>query len=106
MGRRDRHDDRDFAGATIIESHTNRIVASGITAIPDAVYFSNLLDADTWDMLNGQIRIGGGDGDPIVALKSWLDTGIVVFKRNSVYLIDANPISASPTSRSSGFTEP
>ena len=80
--------------ATIIEGHTNRIVASGITAIPDAVYFSDILDPNTWDMLNGQLRIGGGDGDPIVALKSWMDTGIVVFKRNSVYLIDANPISA------------
>ena len=82
------------AGATIIETHTNRLVASGISAIPDAVYFSNLLDGDSWDLLNGQIRIGGGDGDPIVAIKSWLDTGIVVFKRNSVFIVDANPISS------------
>jgi hypothetical protein len=27
-------------------------------------------------------------------LKSWLDTGIVVFKRNSVFIVDANPLSS------------
>ena len=80
--------------ATVIETHTNRIVASGVLAIPDAVYFSDILDPNSWDMVNGQTRIGGGDGDPIVALKSWLDTGIIVFKRNSVFIIDANPLSS------------
>ena len=80
--------------ATIIETHSNRIVASGVTAIPDAIYFSDILDPNTWDMTNGQTRIGGGDGDPIVAIKSWLDTGLVVFKRNSVFLVDANPLSS------------
>jgi hypothetical protein len=80
--------------ATIIETHTNRIIASGVSAIPDAIYFSDILGGDSWDMVNGQTRVGGGDGDPIVALKSWLDTGIVVFKRNSVFLMDANPLSS------------
>ncbi len=78
---------------TILEVHTNRLVLSGVAAIPDAVYFGDIL-ADTFDTVNGQVRLGGGDGDPVVALKSWLETGVLVFKRNSVYLINANPLSS------------
>lgn len=80
--------------ATILQVHTNRLVAAGIASIPDAVYFSDILDPDTWDTVNGQVRIGGGTGVPITALMTWLDTGLLVFTRSTVDLIDANPISS------------
>lgn len=82
----------DAPAATILEVHTNRLAASGVSAVPDAVYFSDILDGETWDLVNGSLRIGGGDGDPIIALKSWQETALLVFKRNSVWLIDANPL--------------
>lgn len=80
--------------ATILEVHANRLVASGVATVPDAVYFSDILDPSTWDMTNACLRIGSGGGEPVVGLKTWLDTGVLVFKRNSVWLIDANPLSS------------
>jgi hypothetical protein len=78
--------------ATILERHGTRLVASGVAAVPDAIYFSDFLDGESWDMARGEIRIGGGDGDPVVAVKSWQDTGLLVFKRNSTWLVEANPL--------------
>ena len=44
-----------------------------------------------WDLVNNQIRIGAGDGEPIVALKTWQETNLLVFKRRGVWSIDCNP---------------
>ena len=79
---------------SILEVHSNRLVAAGLTSMPDAVAFSDILDPGTWDITNSVLRLGSGGGDPVVALRTWLDTGLVVFKRNSVWLIDANPVSS------------
>jgi hypothetical protein len=84
----------DSPVATILESHTGRLVASGVAAIPDAIYFSDFLDGETWDMVNDVIRIGGGKGDPVIAVESWQDSIIVVFCRQSVHLIEANPLTS------------
>jgi hypothetical protein len=78
--------------ATILESHTGRLVASGVAAIPDIIYFSDFLDGETWDMVNDAIRIGGGKGDPIVGVESWQDSILVVLCRQSVHLIEADPL--------------
>lgn len=78
--------------ATILELHGNRLAASGVASIPDAVYFSDILDGETWDQTNNVLRVGAGDGDPVVAIKSWQETGLLVFKRNSVWLVDASPL--------------
>lgn len=77
--------------ATFLTTHGVRLVASAFTDIKDAIEFSDLLDGETWDNVNQLLRIGAGDGDPIVCHISWQETGILVFKRSSTWLIDANP---------------
>lgn len=77
--------------ARFLTIHGTRLVASAISDVPDAIEFSDLLDGETWDFANQRLRIGAGDGDPVVAHTSWQETGIVVFKRSSTWLIDANP---------------
>ena len=76
--------------ATIMECFTNRLIASGTQAVPDAIYFSDILDGSVWNVLN-ILRVGA-DGDPIVAIQSWQDSTLVVLKQQSTWLIDINPI--------------
>lgn len=77
--------------ATILTIHGTRLVAAGIQGVPDAVDFSDLLDGETWDNVNQRVRIGAGDGDAVTGLMSWQDTAVLVFKRSSTWLIDADP---------------
>jgi hypothetical protein len=72
-------------------THTNRLWAvSGDTAIqPDTLYFSDILDGESWDPL-GSIRVGG-DGDPIKGLYSWFGYKLLVFKERSIWAVDADP---------------
>lgn len=81
----------DSPAARILERHGTRLVAAGIAGIPDAVDFSYLLEGDTWDLVNNRIRIGLGDGDPVVGVKSWLDTELLVCKGGSTWLVTASP---------------
>ena len=78
--------------AGVIETHIGRLCLAGIEdqAIePDAVYFSDYLDGTVWERVN-QIVVGG-DGDPIVALQSWRENVLLVFKRNSVWAVVCAP---------------
>lgn len=77
--------------ARFLTVHGTRLVASAIASVPDAVDFSDLLDGETWDSTNQRLRIGAGDGDPVVAHVSWQESGLLVFKRQSTWLIDADP---------------
>jgi hypothetical protein len=72
-------------------SHTNRLFcASADTAnTPDTLFFSDILDGETWDPA-GSVRVGG-DGDPITGLFSWFGYKLVVFKERSTWLVDADP---------------
>ncbi len=69
----------------------NRLIASGIPTEPDAIYFSDFLDPTSWDKNYQQIRIGGGDSDPITGLVPWTDLSLIVFKKNSIYVVDCDP---------------
>ena len=76
---------------SLIASHTNRlfVVPSGE---PDAIYVSDLLDAEgssSWSVIQS-IRIGG-DGDPITAIYPWTGFRLLAFKRTATYVINADP---------------
>lgn len=81
----------DSPVARILERHGTRLVAAGVAGIPDAVDFSRILDGDTWDLVNNRIRVGQGDGDPVVGVKSWLDTDLLVCKQGSTWVVGAAP---------------
>lgn len=82
---------------SLVITHTNRLFMAGVAAIPDALYASDLLDGAVWDVTGGttvgpgMIRIGGGEGDPITGLSTWDDFQLAVFKRNSIYVVRADP---------------
>jgi len=71
---------------------TNRLIAAGVYAAPDTVFFSNFLTAASgqWPATS-QIRVGAGDGNPITGLAMWTKTLLAVFKRTKVYIVDINP---------------
>ena len=81
--------------ATILLWHTARMFAAGRATAPDTIYVSNLLDfsAGQWDWTKRSFRIGTGDGDPIVALGKMQGNIMAVLKRNSIWLVDTNPVS-------------
>lgn len=78
-------------GATSLIWHTNRLVAAGMSLQPDTVAFSDILDATTWDTATQQVNVGKGDGEPIYGIVSWTDFNILVIKRNSIWVINADP---------------
>ena len=80
---------------SILEVITNRIAAAGVAEVPDAVYFSDILDVTNWDLVNNQIRIGAGDGEPIIALKAWQETNLLIFKRRGFLVANCDPTQAS-----------
>jgi hypothetical protein len=81
--------------ATILESISNRLAAAGVAEIPDAVYFSDILDGEGWDLVNNQIRIGAGDGTAITALKTWQESNLLVFKEKGVWLVACDPTASN-----------
>lgn len=74
-----------------LTTHTNRLwaVSADISIQPDTLYFSDILDGESWDPL-GSIRIGG-DGDPIKGLYSWFGYQLIVFKERSIWSVNADP---------------
>ena len=74
-----------------LTTHTNRLwcVSADTTVPPDTLYFSDILDGESWDPL-GSIRVGG-DGDPIRGLYSWFGYRLLVFKERSIWTVDADP---------------
>ena len=69
----------------------NRLIASGIAAEPDAIYFSDFFDPTAWDQDFQKTRIGGGESDPITGIVPWTDMLMIIFKKNSIYGINMDP---------------
>jgi hypothetical protein len=86
-------------GATILCWHTARMFAAGKGSLSDTVWASKLLAYGTgdWDHVQFSFRVGGGEGDPILALASMQDYWLAVLKRNSVYLVNADPQATKAT---------
>ena len=79
--------------AKLLITHTNRLFCtSGDTSIPsDQIFVSDILDGESWDLIGNSIRVGGGDGDPIVAMQPWFDFSLLIFKERSIWMVNADP---------------
>ena len=53
----------------------------------DEIVFSDILDADTYDVLEGIHRVTGGIADYVQFVHPFTDDNAVVFNRNSIHLI-------------------
>jgi hypothetical protein len=73
---------------------TNRMMVAGVDGAPDTLYFSDILDAGAGYDASQQIRVGAGDGDPIVCLVPWTKTLLAVFKRASIWVVNCEPSTA------------
>jgi hypothetical protein len=75
-----------------LTSHTQRLfcVSADTSNLPDTLYFSDILDGESWDPA-GSVRVGG-DGDPITGLYSWFANKLIVFKQRSIWAVDADPL--------------
>jgi len=75
-----------------LTTHTQRLfcASADTSALPDTLYFSDILDGEVWDPA-GSVRVGG-DGDPITGLYSWFGFRLLVFKEKSIWYVDANPL--------------
>ena len=76
-----------------LTSHTQRLfcTSADTSNLPDTLYFSDILDGESWDPA-GSVRVGG-DGDPITGLYSWFANKLIVFKQRSIWAVDADPLS-------------
>ena len=77
----------------LLVSANNRLFAtSADTSVPnDTIFVSDILDGESWDLVGNSIRVGGGDGDPIVALTPWYGYNMLVFKELSIWVVEADP---------------
>ena len=103
-------------GAKILCWHTGRMFAAGFPGTvagkeQDAIWVSARLafGSGNWDKTLRQFRVGGGEGDPIMAMASLQEFTMGVLKANSVWLIrtdptaDAGNFSASQASESLSY---
>lgn len=92
--------------------HTDRLAAAGMAALPDSIYFSQFLDGATWDKASWSIRVGAGEGDLITGMLSWTDFNLIVMKRRSIWVVNADPtldvsqFEIKPLSRAIGCIAP
>jgi hypothetical protein len=77
------------ASPKLLAWHTSRLFA--VKDNSDYLYISKILDPTVWDPTNWALRIGGGEGDSISCLGSWSDFNLLVFKHNSMHVVNANP---------------
>ncbi len=80
-------------GATILCWHTGRMFASGQPANPDTIWLSTRLDfgIGAWNSTVRSFRIGGGEGDPIMAMASMQGFVLAVLKESSIWLVTTDP---------------
>jgi len=72
-----------------VAAHKFRVFAS--PAGTDELYSSDYLSATlntNWDKTVNGLRVGTGEGDPIVALISYQETLLLVFKESSIWIVD------------------
>jgi hypothetical protein len=90
--------------ATILCWHTERMFASGKGSAPDTIWVSAFLafGAGSWNHTNRSFRVGGGEGDPIRSMKSFVGDVLAVGKENSIWMVNTDPTVDS--SSTAGFT--
>ena len=84
-------------GTTILCWHAGRMFAAGAALGRDTIYASFLLEfgSGKWNHTNFSMRVGGGEGEAIVALVSLQNYYLAVLKDSSVYLVNTDPTAAN-----------
>ncbi|MEO0796893.1 MAG: hypothetical protein AAFX93_17160 [Verrucomicrobiota bacterium] len=80
------------AGVQVIHTDDSRVFLAKTDSEPDAIWVSDTGDGETYTTPQNKTRIGGGDGDEIMAMAPGEGFVVVVLKRNSIYLVNTDPI--------------
>ncbi len=89
---------RDLACAGhLLAWQDSRLCVAGDPAQPDTISFFDAPLAAA-----GQLRVGGGEGDPIMALAPWSDFNLVVLKRHGAWVVNTPAMTANAISRRVG----
>ena len=76
----------------LVSANSRLFATSSDDTVPDdTIFVSDILDGESWDLIGNSIRVGGGDGDPIVALTPWYGYNMLVFKELSIWVVEADP---------------
>ena len=76
----------------LVSANSRLFATSADDTVPDdTIFVSDILDGESWDLIGNSIRVGGGDGDPIVALTPWYGYNMLVFKELSIWVVEADP---------------
>ena len=79
--------------------HRERIVGwanTDFAASDQDIFFSNVLDPETFDIVNFTIQAGTIDEGPVVACINWFSNNLLIFKQRAVYVVDTtDPSSAN-----------
>lgn len=95
-------------GCSILCWHTIRMFAAGHPVFNDTVWVSTRLafGAGQWNTTTRSFRVGGGEGDPIIAMASMQDFILCVLKRNSIHLVATDPTAEPANFSDSQATNP
>lgn len=84
--------DADAPACRFLVTHAGRVFALGLSA-KDNIQWSSVLSASgasDWDPAS-TFSVGGGDSEGVTGAVSWQDYRLLVFKRNSIYAVNADP---------------
>lgn len=76
-------------------AHTSRLFAAGDDSNPDTLYVSDILDGTYWDKGSWSLQVGIAEGGRITGLSPWYNSNLVVFRENSIHVINADPTAKS-----------
>lgn len=79
------------AAPSIILGFTNRLFVSGVPSDPTSIHISSIGASPTWNTSLNVLRVGYGENDPITNMTTWDRFNVVVFKKNSTWILDADP---------------
>lgn len=82
-------------GVRHVMTHTNALFVTGSDTLNDTIYRSDLLDGTNFDTTKWSLRIGGGDGEPILGCVPWYQYWFAVFKSKSISAVNADPLGTS-----------
>lgn len=67
-------------------THQNRLVFWGLSSDFQTLLFSDILSENT--PTTNYVEVSKGDGDAIEGCLSWIASGLLVFKKRSIYVVD------------------
>jgi len=77
--------------AKYVIEQRHRLIAAGHDTHKNSVWGSDVIDVDVWDWNKNEVKVAGGEQDPITGIYDWINNFVFVGCENSSHIILANP---------------